>query len=55
MKWIVNIGFITDKKSFEVGDILDESQVPKKSKKWLVEQNIIEKYDENKFKKEEEE
>ena len=52
MKWIVNIGFITDKKSFEVGDILDESQVPKK---WLVEQNIIEKYDENKFKKEEEE
>ena len=30
---------------FEIGDIVDEKDIPKKSKKWLVDQGIIVKED----------
>jgi|TARA_R100001163_G_C5067744_1_gene207134 hypothetical protein len=51
MKYEVKIGFMNGSNSFEVGDIIMEAQIPKKSKKWMLEQGIIEKYDENAGKK----
>ena len=32
-------------KSFEVGDIVLDSDIPKKSKKWVIEQSIVVKAD----------
>ena len=52
MKYEVMVGFDTDKKRFEAGDILDEKDIPSKSKKWMVEQGIIEKKTEADLKKE---
>ena len=48
MKYEVMVGFDTDKKRFEAGDVLEDKDIPSKSKKWLQEQGIIEKYIENK-------
>ncbi len=45
MKYEVLIGFDTKEKRFEAGDILDEGDIPKKSKSWLVKENIIVKID----------
>ena len=52
MKDKVNIGFMTGKKEHEVGELLDEKDIPSKSKKWMVEQGIIEKKTEADLKKE---
>ena len=52
MKYKVNIGFMTGKKEHEVGELLDEKDIPSKSKKWMVEQGIIEKKTEADLKKE---
>ena len=35
MKYEVKIGFMNGSNSFEVGDIIMEAQIPKKSKKWI--------------------
>ena len=43
---------MTEKKEHEVGELLDEKDIPSKSKKWLMEQNIIEKKTEADLKKE---
>tara|TARA_R100000458_G_C8231913_1_gene213378 strand:- start:805 stop:1038 length:234 start_codon:yes stop_codon:yes gene_type:complete len=50
MKYEVLIGFMVKEDIFEVGDIITESQIPKKSKKLLLDQKVIEKFDENKGK-----
>ena len=55
MKYKVNIGFMTEKNEHEVGELLDEKDVPSKSKKWMLEQGIIEKKSEADLKKEAEE
>ena len=52
MKYKVNIGFMTEKNEHEVGELLDEKDIPSKSKKWMVEQGIIEKKTEADLKKE---
>lgn len=46
-KYEVLNGFDTKDERFEKGDIIDENKLPKKYK-WLVEQGIIQKHDENK-------
>jgi len=46
-KYEVLIGFDTKDKRFELGEVIEENKLPKKFK-WLVEQSIIEKHDENK-------
>ena len=51
MKYEVMVGFDTDKKRFEAGEILDEKDIPSKSKKWLLEQGIVVKYVEKKLKR----
>tara|TARA_R110002020_G_scaffold298258_3_gene514131 strand:+ start:581 stop:754 length:174 start_codon:yes stop_codon:yes gene_type:complete len=43
MKFLVKKTLMVDDKEIKEGSLIDESQVPKKSKKWLLEQNIIEK------------
>ena len=46
-KYEVLNGFDTKDERFEKGDVIDENKLPKKYK-WLVEQGIIQKHDENK-------
>tara|TARA_X000001388_G_C2233651_1_gene124285 strand:- start:4288 stop:4464 length:177 start_codon:yes stop_codon:yes gene_type:complete len=57
--WIARVGFVTKDKSFAIGDTVLDSDIPKKSKKWIVEQSIIVKADsieaKELFKSEEEE
>tara|TARA_R100000781_G_scaffold26852_4_gene19948 strand:- start:2580 stop:2816 length:237 start_codon:yes stop_codon:yes gene_type:complete len=48
MKYEVLIGFMVKDDIFEVGDVLNEDQIPKKSKKLLIEQGVIAKVVENK-------
>ena len=43
--FIVKIEFMVKDDVFEIGDIVDEKDIPKKSKKWLVDQGIIVKED----------
>ena len=50
MKLKVNIGFDIKDEHLEAGSIIDDTVIPKKSLKWLKEQNIVEKYDEKKEK-----
>ena len=45
MKYSVQIEFMVKDDVFEIGDIVDEKDIPKKSKKWLVDQGIIVKED----------
>ena len=45
MKYKVEIEFMVKDDVFEIGDIVDEKDIPKKSKKWLVDQGIIVKED----------
>jgi 5-formaminoimidazole-4-carboxamide-1-beta-D-ribofuranosyl 5'-monophosphate synthetase len=40
-KYVVNLGITIEDKDYEVGAIVDESELPKKSLKWLKEQEII--------------
>ena len=50
MKLKVNIGFDVKDEHLEAGSIIEDNVIPKKSLKWLKEQNIVEKYDEKKEK-----
>jgi 5-formaminoimidazole-4-carboxamide-1-beta-D-ribofuranosyl 5'-monophosphate synthetase len=43
--YVVEIEFMVKDDVFEIGDIVDEKDIPKKSKKWLVDQGIIVKED----------
>ena len=54
MKYLVVIGFVTGNKEFAVGNLLEEKDIPSKSKKWLLEQGIIEKKTQADLKKEQE-
>jgi 5-formaminoimidazole-4-carboxamide-1-beta-D-ribofuranosyl 5'-monophosphate synthetase len=45
MMYVVEIEFMVKDDVFEIGDIVDEKDIPKKSKKWLVDQGIIVKED----------
>lgn len=45
MKYVVEIEFMVKDDVFEIGDVVDEKDIPKKSKKWLVDQGIIVKED----------
>ena len=45
MSYIARVSFMTKDKSFEVGDIGLDSDIPKKSKKWVIEQSIVVKAD----------
>lgn len=51
MKYEVVSGFDTKDKRYEAGDVIEESVIPRKSKKWLVEQGIVIKYAEKKLKR----
>ena len=51
MKYEVMSGFETKEKRYEAGEVIDESVIPSKSKKWLIEQGIVIKYIENKKKR----
>mgnify|MGYP003154961521 CR=1 FL=1 len=50
MKLKVNIGFDIKDDHIEAGSIVEDNLIPKKSLKWLKDQNIVEKYDEKKEK-----
>ena len=50
MKLRVNIGFDIKDDHIEAGSIVEDNLIPKKSLKWLKDQNIVEKYDEKKEK-----
>ena len=39
--YIARVGFVTKDKSFAIGDKVLDSDIPKKSKKWMLEQSII--------------
>tara|TARA_Y100000590_G_scaffold421068_1_gene524370 strand:- start:170 stop:439 length:270 start_codon:yes stop_codon:yes gene_type:complete len=54
MKYLVVIGFVNQNREFKVGELLDEKDIPKKSKKWLLEQGIIVKKTQAELKKEQE-
>ena len=41
MKYEVMSGFETKEKRYEAGEVIDESVIPSKSKKWLIEQGIV--------------
>lgn len=41
MKYKVEIGFMVGDSQFEEGQLLEEKDIPKKSKKWIIEQGII--------------
>ena len=43
--YIARVGFVTKDKSFAIGDKVLDSDIPKKSKKWMLEQSIIVKAD----------
>ena len=43
--YVVEIEFMVKDDVFEIGDIDDEKDIPKKSKKWLGDQGIIVKED----------
>ena len=45
MMYVVEIEFMVKDDVFEIGDVVDEKDIPKKSKKWLVDQGIIVKED----------
>jgi hypothetical protein len=47
MKYEVLIGFMVKDDIFEIGDIINEDQLPKKSKKLLIEQGVVAKVEEN--------
>ncbi len=47
-KFVINIGIDIKDEFLEAGTVIEDSQLPKKSLKWLKDQNIIEKYDEKK-------
>ena len=51
MKYEVMSGFETKEKRYEAGEVIDESVIPSKSKKWLIEQGIVIKYIEKKKKR----
>jgi len=51
MKYEVVNGFDTKDKRYEAGDVIEESVIPSKSKKWLLEQGIVVKYVEKKLKR----
>ena len=50
----VKISFMVGDSSFEVGDRLDDKDIPKKSKTWLIKQGIIVKKTPAELKKEQE-
>jgi len=39
--YIARVGFVTKDKSFAVGDKVLDSDIPNKSKKWILEQAIV--------------
>lgn len=45
MKFLIKKGIMIEDKELKAGTLVEENQIPKKSKKWLLEQNIIEKSD----------
>jgi orotate phosphoribosyltransferase-like protein len=45
MKFLIKKGIMIEDKELQAGTLVEENQIPKKSKKWLLEQNIIEKSD----------
>lgn len=45
MKYLVKTNIYVDDKEIKAGTVIDDNAIPKKSKKWLLEQNIIEKSD----------
>tara|TARA_R110002020_G_scaffold373610_2_gene585124 strand:+ start:351 stop:524 length:174 start_codon:yes stop_codon:yes gene_type:complete len=45
MKYLVKTSIYVDDKEIKAGSVIDDNAIPKKSKKWLLEQNIIEKSD----------
>ena len=49
-KFVINIGIDIKDEFLEAGTVIEDSQLPKKSLKWLKDQNIVEKYDEKKEK-----
>ena len=51
MKYEVMSGFETKEKRYEAGEVIDESVIPSKSKKWLIEQGIVIKFIEKKKKR----
>jgi len=56
--YIARVGFMTKDKTIAIGDTVLDSDIPKKSKKWMLEQSIIVKADSDEAKdilKEEEE
>tara|TARA_R100001594_G_scaffold60327_1_gene94237 strand:- start:1993 stop:2265 length:273 start_codon:yes stop_codon:yes gene_type:complete len=55
MKFKVEIGFMSGSKEHAIGDMLDEKDIPTKSKKWMLEQGIIVKKTEADLKREAEE
>ena len=54
MKYLVMIGFITGNKEYVEGQFLEEKDMPKKSKTWLIKQGIIVKKTPAELKKEQE-
>ena len=54
MKYLVMIGFITGNKEYVEGQFLEEKDIPKKSKTWLIKQGIIVKKTPAELKKEQE-
>ena len=43
--YIAKVGFMTKDKTVAIGDTVLDSDIPKKSKKWMLEQSIIVKAD----------
>lgn len=43
--YIARVGFMTKDKTIAIGDTVLDSDIPKKSKKWMLEQSIIVKAD----------
>ena len=39
--YIARVGFMTKDKTIAIGDTVLDSDIPKKSKKWMLEQSII--------------
>ncbi len=49
----VNVGIEIGGEYYKAGSLIPESKIPKKSKKWLLEQNVISKQSKKNFIKEE--
>ena len=43
--YIARVGFMTKDKTIAIGDTVLDSDIPKKSKKWVIEQSIVVKAD----------